>query len=111
MICSAFTLFGCVRFVCVMAQRCRGFNKEVHERADQTCFSILEFGDPAIWMDRFVELNRKLEYKVQGIGGMKFMYAHTYYTEDEFWISAMGTRTMTCGRNIMRSIYRTCTTM
>lgn len=33
----------------------------------------------------FVELNRNLEHKVQQLGGMKWLYAHTYYTEEEFW--------------------------
>lgn len=32
-----------------------------------------------------VELNRKLERKVQELDGKKWLYAHAYYTEDEFW--------------------------
>lgn len=35
--------------------------------------------------DRFVTKNRELESKVRELGGMKWLYAHTYYTEDEFW--------------------------
>ncbi|KAF9630794.1 FAD linked oxidase [Lasiodiplodia theobromae] len=35
--------------------------------------------------DAFVELNRKLEDKVHELGGMKWLYAHTYYAEDDFW--------------------------
>lgn len=35
--------------------------------------------------DRFVELNRELEDKLVALGGEKALYAHTFYTEDEFW--------------------------
>ncbi|KAK4654606.1 hypothetical protein QC762_0067330 [Podospora pseudocomata] len=34
---------------------------------------------------RFVEKNRELEAKVRELGGMKWLYAHTYYAQDEFW--------------------------
>jgi len=37
--------------------------------------------DPAA----FVEKNRELEAKVQELGGMKWLYAHTYYKPEEFW--------------------------
>ncbi|KAK5663612.1 hypothetical protein OQA88_4043 [Cercophora sp. LCS_1] len=34
----------------------------------------------------FVKDNRELESRLhQDFGGMKWLYAHTYYTEDEFW--------------------------
>lgn len=33
----------------------------------------------------FVAANRRLEEKVHSLGGKKWLYAHTYYTEDEFW--------------------------
>jgi Delta24-sterol reductase len=33
----------------------------------------------------FVAKNRDLETKLRGLGGMKWLYAHTYYPEDEFW--------------------------
>jgi delta24-sterol reductase len=33
----------------------------------------------------FVTKNRELEAKVRELGGMKWLYAHAYYTEDEFW--------------------------
>ncbi len=34
---------------------------------------------------KFVEDNRRLEQKVQSLNGRKWLYAHTYYTADEFW--------------------------
>ncbi|KAK0629094.1 hypothetical protein B0T17DRAFT_524628 [Bombardia bombarda] len=37
--------------------------------------------DPAA----FVQKNRELEAKVRELGGMKWLYAHTYYKPDEFW--------------------------
>lgn len=49
---------------------------------------LLNFG---IWgpgprgIDKFVDANRKLEHKVRELGGKKWLYAHAYYTEEEFW--------------------------
>jgi Delta24-sterol reductase len=34
---------------------------------------------------KFVAMNRALEDKVREMGGSKWLYAHTYYSEDEFW--------------------------
>lgn len=33
----------------------------------------------------FVTENRVLEKKLKELGGTKWLYAHTYYTQDEFW--------------------------
>lgn len=35
--------------------------------------------------DTFVAKNRELERKLRDFGGMKWLYAHTYYDEKEFW--------------------------
>ncbi|CAG8975121.1 hypothetical protein HYALB_00004419 [Hymenoscyphus albidus] len=35
--------------------------------------------------EEFVRKNRDLERKLKELGGMKWFYAHTYYTENEFW--------------------------
>ena len=35
--------------------------------------------------DKFVSKNRELEHKLRDLGGMKWLYAHTYYEENEFW--------------------------
>jgi delta24-sterol reductase len=35
--------------------------------------------------DVFAEANGQLEHKLQELGGMKWLYAKTYYTEKEFW--------------------------
>lgn len=34
---------------------------------------------------QFVELNRQLEQKLRELGGIKWLYAQAYYTEEEFW--------------------------
>lgn len=34
--------------------------------------------------EEFVQLNREIEGKVKELGGVKTLYAHTYYTEEEF---------------------------
>ena len=36
-------------------------------------------------VDDFLKLNRDLEHKVRELGGMKWLYAQTFYSEDEFW--------------------------
>lgn len=33
----------------------------------------------------FVKKNREVEQKVRELGGMKWLYAHTYYQQEEFW--------------------------
>jgi hypothetical protein len=33
----------------------------------------------------FIDVNRKLEQKVQELKGKKWLYGHTYYAEEEFW--------------------------
>lgn len=35
--------------------------------------------------NEFKKTNRELEAKLAALGGKKWMYAHTYYTEEEFW--------------------------
>ncbi|PON20403.1 delta24-sterol reductase [Trichoderma gamsii] len=35
--------------------------------------------------DDFITKNRALEDKLVQLGGRKWLYAHTYYSEDEFW--------------------------
>lgn len=34
---------------------------------------------------KFIEQNRDLEKKVQSLNGRKWLYAHMYFTEEEFW--------------------------
>ncbi|KAJ9668181.1 hypothetical protein H2201_001610 [Coniosporium apollinis] len=42
-------------------------------------------GDKTGAYDRFVADNRALEATVKRLGGLKWLYAHNYYTEAEFW--------------------------
>jgi FAD/FMN-containing dehydrogenase len=34
---------------------------------------------------RFIRQNRQLEQKLRALGGIKWLYAQAFYTEDEFW--------------------------
>ncbi|KAI1332932.1 FAD-binding domain-containing protein [Xylariaceae sp. FL0255] len=36
-------------------------------------------------LSTFVRENRRMEQVLRDLGGRKVLYAHTYYTEDEFW--------------------------
>jgi delta24-sterol reductase len=35
--------------------------------------------------DAFIRANREIEQKLLELGGMKWLYAQTYYSEEEFW--------------------------
>jgi len=35
--------------------------------------------------EKFIEVNKSIERKLSQLGGKKWFYAHSYYTEDEFW--------------------------
>ncbi|RAK77827.1 FAD-binding oxidoreductase [Aspergillus fijiensis CBS 313.89] len=56
--------------------------------ADEDAKYLLNFG---LWApsphrgDAFIDHNRRLERKVHALGGKKWLYAHAYYTEAEFW--------------------------
>lgn len=58
------------------------------KNADGTLEDMLNVG---LWgsgpdeYEAFVALNRDLEHKLRELGGMKWLYAHTYYPEEEFW--------------------------
>ena len=43
------------------------------------------WGEGSSDLAKFVDANRRLEAIVQGFNGKKWLYAHTYYTESEFW--------------------------
>lgn len=51
--------------------------------------TLMNFGiwGPSTARDQagFVAQNRQLEKKVHSLGGKKWLYAHTYYPESEFW--------------------------
>ena len=58
------------------------------EADGQTLKSMLNVG---LWgigptqYDEFIAKNQALERKLRDFRGMKWLYAHTYYEEDEFW--------------------------
>lgn len=43
------------------------------------------WGEKHLPHDEFVELNRQLEAEVSRLKGCKVLYAHSYYTREEFW--------------------------
>ncbi|KAL9104856.1 MAG: hypothetical protein Q9163_000242 [Psora crenata] len=52
---------------------------------DELLLSIGVWGPRLADPTDFVAQNRKLEKKVQELEGMKWLYAHCHYTEEEFW--------------------------
>lgn len=58
---------------------------EADEKSQQPLLNIGLWGPGPTNSDAFVKVNRELEHKLQVLGGTKWLYAHTYYTETEFW--------------------------
>lgn len=58
------------------------------ELADDKSVSFVNVG---VWgpgstnYSQFIDQNRKLEHKLRQLGGIKWLYAQAFYTEDEFW--------------------------
>jgi FAD/FMN-containing dehydrogenase len=62
--------------------------KEDDPDDDSDCFMNFGLWAPSPYAKdtaAFIGQNRRLEAKVRGLGGKKWLYAHTYYTEEEFW--------------------------
>ena len=56
-----------------------------NEKSSKMLLNIGVWGPGPRGHDAFVKANRHLERKVYELGGKKWLYAHTYYTEEEFW--------------------------
>ncbi|OJJ98154.1 hypothetical protein ASPACDRAFT_31963 [Aspergillus aculeatus ATCC 16872] len=63
-------------------------DQDKDKATDEDAKYLLNFG---LWApsphrgDAFIDHNRRLERKVHALGGKKWLYAHAYYTEEEFW--------------------------
>lgn len=55
------------------------------QQEDELMLNVGVWGWGPAGHDDFVAANRALEARVASLGGMKWLYAHTYYDEDEFW--------------------------
>ena len=58
---------------------------EPNSRGMETMLNIGLYGWGPSQPDESLKANRDLERKVRELGGMKWLYAHTYYGEEEFW--------------------------
>jgi hypothetical protein len=56
-----------------------------HTRATGRMLNIGLWGFGPADSKAFVAKNRDLESKLRELGGMKWLYAHTYYPEEDFW--------------------------
>lgn len=59
--------------------------KAAEEKEDDMMLNVGVWGWGPSDRGEFVRANRALEAKVRELGGMKWLYAHTYYDEPEFW--------------------------
>ncbi|ORY04669.1 hypothetical protein BCR34DRAFT_572515 [Clohesyomyces aquaticus] len=60
-------------------------DKQANGRPAEHMLNIGLWGPGPKDHDTSIALNRDLERKLIELGGMKWLYAHTYYDEDEFW--------------------------
>ena len=64
-------------------------NRDADEKsllATQRIYNIGVYGKATRDFDKFIALNREMEHKVwHDFCGVKMLYAHAYYTEEEFW--------------------------
>lgn len=58
---------------------------EAGKEEDEMMLNVGVWGWGPAKHEEFVKANRALEAKVRELGGMKWLYAHTYYDEPEFW--------------------------
>ena len=61
------------------------YQTEADGKTQVPMLSIGLWGNGPSQYDDFVTVNRDIERKLRDLGGMKWLYAHTYYTEEEFW--------------------------
>ncbi|KAK1809538.1 hypothetical protein LTR12_016100 [Friedmanniomyces endolithicus] len=61
-----------------------GGEQEEVDGEKKVFINIGVWGPGSTSYDRFVDQNRRLERKVRELGGIKWLYAQAYYTEDEF---------------------------
>ena len=66
-------------------RRRRQFAIGKHVGPDEMMLNVGVWGMSRWDRREFIEQNRQLESKVRSFGGLKVLYAHTFYTEDEFW--------------------------
>ncbi|KAL2131379.1 hypothetical protein VTI74DRAFT_5161 [Chaetomium olivicolor] len=59
--------------------------EDVEKKEDDMMLNVGVWGWGPSEPAEFVKKNRELENKVRELGGMKWLYAHTYYPQDEFW--------------------------
>jgi hypothetical protein len=57
------------------------FNPDLHG----PILNVGVWGSGPLSHPEFVAMNRRLERKVNELKGRKWLYAHAYYPEDEFW--------------------------
>ncbi|KAK7517851.1 hypothetical protein IWZ03DRAFT_310920 [Phyllosticta citriasiana] len=67
------------------AQPASGNNEKSFEEQGQITINVGLWGTNQSYPVQTVADNRAVEAKVYQLGGLKWLYAHNYYTEDEFW--------------------------
>ncbi len=71
---------------------CPGYSKNnvdklasTHIKNAKLVYDVGVYGHIGLEYPEFVRLNRDAEKKTKELGGRKWLYAHQYYTQDEFW--------------------------
>jgi delta24-sterol reductase len=53
--------------------------------ATEMLYNVAVYGMRLVPYEKFIEANRKIEEKTHQLGGKKWFYAHSYYSQAEFW--------------------------
>lgn len=61
------------------------FHPHTKEDEQEHLLNVGLWGNGPSDHDAFVRINQLLENKLRELGGMKWLYAHTYYSAKEFW--------------------------
>ncbi len=71
---------------------CPGYFKNTKDKLSSTniknanlVYDVGVYGHIGLEYEKFVKLNRDAERKTKELGGRKWLYAHQYYTKEEFW--------------------------
>ncbi len=72
-------------WLCPLRAIPEGLSFHPHSSRQEMLINVGVWGPGPTDRKAFLDVNRQLEKKVTQLNGMKWLYAHAYYTEEEFW--------------------------
>jgi delta24-sterol reductase len=72
-------------WICPLKPDRTGIMNPYYKEGDGVMINVGVWGPGPTNREKFVEANQRLEKTVRDLGGVKWLYAQTYYSEEEFW--------------------------